>query len=166
MTRVLPATRISAVAALERGVADAVTGSHRATVSSSGVPRNTIVPLDISATSRTRRAHVFHQVRRHDHARASDRRSRHQRAELDSLLGVEARGRLVEQQQFRVVHDRLSDADPVRSMPPDSARSFSFAWEPRSTVSIAAATAFRTRAGGTSLSSAKYSTNSTTVNPG
>jgi hypothetical protein len=53
-----------------------------------------------------------------------------------------------------------------RNMPPDSVRSLDLALVPRSTRSTAAATAFGTRADGTSLSSAKYSMNSTTVNAG
>ena len=53
-----------------------------------------------------------------------------------------------------------------RSMPPDSVRSLAFALGPRSTRSTAAATAFGTWCAGISLSSAKYSTNSATVNDG
>ena len=53
-----------------------------------------------------------------------------------------------------------------RSIPPDKVRSFALALPPRSTRSTAAATAAGIRVGGISLSSAKYSTNSATVNPG
>ena len=53
-----------------------------------------------------------------------------------------------------------------RSMPPDSVRSLALALPPRSTRSTAVATAVGTRRGGISLSSAKYSTNSATVNAG
>ena len=53
-----------------------------------------------------------------------------------------------------------------RSIPPDRVRSLAFALPPSSTRSSAAATAAGTRAAGTSLSSAKYSTNSATVKPG
>jgi hypothetical protein len=37
-----------------------------------------------------------------------------QAAERHPLLGVQAGGRLVQQQQFRFVHDRLRDADPAQ----------------------------------------------------
>jgi hypothetical protein len=53
-----------------------------------------------------------------------------------------------------------------RSIPPDSVRSLARVWPPRPVRSTAVATAAGTRAGGISLSSAKYSTNSVTVNPG
>jgi hypothetical protein len=53
-----------------------------------------------------------------------------------------------------------------RSIPPGRVRSFALALPPSSTCSTAAATAAGTRAAGTSLSSAKYSTNSAIVKPG
>jgi hypothetical protein len=61
----------------------------------------------------TRRAHVLDQVRGHDDGGALPEVAQ-QGAELDALLGVQARGRLVEQQQFRVVHDGLRDPDPAQ----------------------------------------------------
>jgi hypothetical protein len=53
-----------------------------------------------------------------------------------------------------------------RSIPPDRVRSFDRALSPRPTCSMAAATDRGTCRGGMSFSSAKYSTNSATVNPG
>jgi hypothetical protein len=53
-----------------------------------------------------------------------------------------------------------------RSIPPDRVRSLARALSPRSTRSTADATAAGIRAGGISFSNAKYSMNSSTVNPG
>ena len=53
-----------------------------------------------------------------------------------------------------------------RSIPPDRVRILAFLLPPSMTLSIATPTATRIRAGGTSFSSAKYSTYSATVKPG
>ena len=54
----------------------------------------------------------------------------------------------------------------LKDIPPDKVRSLARALSPRPTCSMAVATARGTCPGGMSLSSAKYSTKSATVNPG
>jgi hypothetical protein len=56
---------------------------------------------------------VLDQVGGHDHGRVLAKIA-DQRAERDPLLGVEAGRRLIQQQQVRVVHDRLRDAHPAQ----------------------------------------------------
>ena len=69
-------------------------------------------------------------------------------------------GRLVEQQQFRLVDDGLRDAGPAQHAAGQGAQPGLSSVSLSSTRSIAVATAGPDRAGGTSFSSAKYSTNS------
>ncbi len=57
-------------------------------------------------------ANILHDVCRENH-NAIGREAREQIAESDALSRVEARGRLVNNQQVRIVHERLRDADPA-----------------------------------------------------
>ena len=133
-------------------------------VSSSGVPRNTMCPRSMSATS----------------VQAAPTSST--RCVLTTTVAVSPNSRSTARNCTRcsgsspaVGSSNSSSSGSLtmawaiptrRNIPPERVRSLDLALSPSSTRSTAAATAAGIRAGGISFKSAKYSTNSTTVNPG